>query len=135
MSSKQKICLSTVCLLLYLATTGQFTVSDNKRFLLRINAPFFYLGDTGWERFHRLNLEQADYYLKRRSEQGFTVVQAVVLAEFDRPHTPNAYGDLPLDNDDPTKPNEAYFRHSPSSGYGEDWVLILDDGAKSYTLP
>src|SRR5690606_22279201 len=23
----------------------------------------------------------------------------------------------------------------PSSGYGEDWVLILDDAAKSYTLP
>jgi len=25
---------------------------------------FFWLGDTGWELFHRLNDEQADYYLK-----------------------------------------------------------------------
>ena len=103
--------LSLLCLLLCLVTTAQFTVSDNKRFLLRNNTPFFYLGDTGWELFHRLNREEADYYLKRRSEQGFTVVQAVVLAEFDGLHTPNAYGDLPLENDDPTKPNEAYFRH------------------------
>lgn len=103
--------LSLLCLLLFLVTTAQLTVSDNKRFLMRDNVPFFYLGDTGWELFHRLNREQAEYYLKRRAEQGFTVVQAVVLAEFDGLHTPNAYGDLPLKNDDPTQPNEAYFRH------------------------
>lgn len=63
-------------------------------------------------------------YGKRRSEQGFTVVQAVVLAEFDGLHMPDAYGDLPLDNDDPTKPNEAYFRHRSFfwlwSGLGAD---------------
>ena len=107
----QRTCLSTLCLLLCLVTTAQFTVSDNKHFLLRNNTPFFYLGDTGWELFHRLNREQADYYLKRRSEQGFTVIQAVVLAEFDGLHTPNTYGYLPLENDVPTKPKEAYFRH------------------------
>ena len=72
--------------------------------------PFFWLGDTAWELFHRLNREEATMYLKRRAEQGFTVIQAVALAEEDGLHVPNANGDLPLINDDPTKPNEAYFK-------------------------
>lgn len=86
-------------------------VSANKRFLQYANGkPFFYLGDTAWELFHRLNREEADHYLTVRAQQGFTVIQAVVLAEhgFDRP---NAYGALPLRDNDPTKPNEAYFEH------------------------
>jgi hypothetical protein len=73
--------------------------------------PFFWLGDTAWELFHRLNREEADYYLQRRAEQGFTVIQAVALAEFDGLKEPNPYGATPLQNNDPTTPNEAYFTH------------------------
>ena len=102
----------------------QFSISDNKRFLLKDGKPFFWLGDTGWELFHRLSREEADKYLKRRSGQGFTVVQAVVLAEFDGLHTPNANGDTPLINDDPTKPNEKYFQHV-------DYII---DKAASYNI-
>jgi Protein of unknown function (DUF4038)/Putative collagen-binding domain of a collagenase len=99
-------------ILLLIATqhlAAQFTISPNHRYLLKDGKPFFWMGDTAWELFHRLNKEEADQYLKRRSEQGFTVVQAVVLAEMDGLHTPNAYGETPLINDDPTKPNEKYF--------------------------
>jgi len=35
----------------------------------------------------------------------------VALAELDGLHSPNPYGDLPLLNDDPATPNEAYFKH------------------------
>lgn len=98
------------CLILNQAE-AQFSVSPNGHYLLRDGKSFFWLGDTGWELFHRLNREQADQYLKTRSSQGFTVIQAVVLAEFDGLHTPNANGDLPLLHDDPTKPNESYFKH------------------------
>ncbi len=35
----------------------------------------------------------------------------MALAEFDGLHAPNSYGEIPLDNDDPTKPREAYFKH------------------------
>ena len=57
-------------------------VSDNKRFLVtRDGQPFFWLGDTGWELFHRLNKADAEAYFKKRSEQGFTVIQVVALAE------------------------------------------------------
>jgi hypothetical protein len=87
-------------------------VSDNKRFLVtRDGQPFFWLGDTGWELFHRLNKTDAEAYFKKRSEQGFTVIQAVVLAELNGLHEPNANGDLPLINDDPARPNEAYFAY------------------------
>lgn len=94
-----------------LSSWAQFSISPNHRYLLRDGKPFFWMGDTGWELFHRLDRQQADQYLKRRAQQGFTVIQAVALAEFDGLHTPNAYGDLPLTGDDPSRPNEAYFQH------------------------
>lgn len=94
------------------ASTGPLKVSDNKRYLVRQDGtPFFWMGDTAWELFHRLNREEADKYLKRRAEQGFTVIQAVALAEFDGLKEPNPYGETPLLNNDPTTPNEAYFKH------------------------
>src|SRR6478752_5966149 len=87
-------------------------VSDNRRFLVYDDGtPFFYLGDTAWELFHRLTLDEADYYLRDRAAKGFTVIQAVVLAEMDGLHTPNMNGDVPLLDGDPTRPNEAYFAH------------------------
>ena len=89
--------------------TGQFSVSPNGRYLLKDGKPFFWMGDTGWELFHRLNRDEAETYFRKRSEQGFNVIQAVVLAEFDGLHTPNAYGETPLLNDNPETPNEKYF--------------------------
>ena len=96
------------------STFGQFQVSENRRFITRDGKPFFWLGDTAWELFHRLSKEDATYYFKKRSEQGFTVIQAVALAELDGLQTPNANGDLPLIDLDPTKPNEKYFAHVDS---------------------
>lgn len=71
--------------------------------------PFFYLGDTAWELFHRLNREEMDHYFAERARQGFTAVQAVALAEFEGVTVPNAYGRLPLHFadglPDPTNPD------------------------------
>ena len=93
-------------------SNGQLQISKDQRFLQTADGkPFFWLGDTAWELFHRLNREEAEMYLKNRADKGFTVIQAVVLAEIDGLHDPNAYGELPLENDDPTKPREAYFQH------------------------
>jgi hypothetical protein len=87
-------------------------VSENGRFLVRSDgSPFFWLGDTAWELFHRLDLEDSQRYLGDRAEKGFTVIQAVVLAEFGGLTVPNANGDLPLLDCDPTRPNERYFVH------------------------
>lgn len=96
---------------------GKLKVSENKRFLVFEDAtPFFYLGDTGWELFHRLNKDETEKYLENRRAKGFTVIQAVALAELDGLNIPNAEGDKPLIDNDPLKPNEAYFSHV-------DWVI------------
>jgi hypothetical protein len=109
--------LFTFSLSLIAAPLPRLKVSDNQRFLVTAGGqPFFWLGDTAWELFHRLNREEAERYLERRSEQGFTVIQAVVLAELDGLNTPNAYGHTPLKENDPTKPNEDYFKHV-------DWIV------------
>jgi hypothetical protein len=105
----------TVVLIIFLYAFGvsaQLRISENKRFLqTQDGKPFFWLGDTAWELFHRLSREEADKYLEDRKNKGFTVIQAVVLAELDGLHAPNPYGEIPLENDDPTRPREAYFQH------------------------
>lgn len=88
-----------------------FTVSENKHYVLKDEKPFFWMGDTAWELFHALDREEATFYLSKRASQGFTVIQAVALAELDGLHKPNAYHEKPLIDDDPSKPNEAYFKH------------------------
>lgn len=96
---------------------GKLKVSANHRFLEFENGtPFFYLGDTGWELLHRLSKADAEKYLENRRAKGYTVIQAVALAELDGLNTPNAEGEKPLVNNDPTQPNEKYFAHV-------DWVI------------
>lgn len=80
-------------------------VSDNHRFLVTEDGqPFFWLGDTAWELFHRLSRAEAIQYLDTRAQQHFNVIQAVALAELDGVDTPNAEGDLPLIDRDPSRP-------------------------------
>lgn len=87
-------------------------LSANRRFLTtEDDRPFFYLGDTAWALFQRLDRPEADIYLQDRAAKGFTVIQAVALSEFEGLSVPNPYGDLPLEGGDPTRPNDAYFRH------------------------
>lgn len=102
---------------------GRLKVSENQRYLVTENSqPFFWLGDTAWELFHRLNRDEADRYLKDRAEKGYTVIQAVALAELDGLHAPNAYGHKPLIEYDPTKPD---VKEGPANDYWDhvDYVV------------
>ena len=102
---------------LWAAQAKRLKVSDNRHFLVYEDGkPFFYLGDTAWELFHRLNREEADRYLKDRAAKKYTVIQAVVLAELDGLNASNPYGQKPLQDNDPTRPNEEYFKHV-------DWIV------------
>ena len=95
-----------------MSTLPHIRVSENGRFLVtEEGAPFFWVGDTAWELFHRLTREEAQFYFATRQRQRFTVIQAVALAEFDGLNTPNVYGEHPLHDNDPTRPNEAYFAY------------------------
>lgn len=87
-------------------------VSENDRYLTYPDGtPFLWIGDTAWELFHKLDREEASEYMENRAEKGFSVIQAVVLAEMDGLRTPNAYGDVPFTDLDPAQPNESYFEH------------------------
>ena len=99
-------------------------VSDNQRFLVTDDGtPFFWLGDTAWELFHRLNREEAERYLDDRARKGFTVIQAVALAELDGLDTPNPYGHLPLVDRDPTRPA---VTDGPANDYWDHVDHIID---------
>lgn len=90
--------------------------ADRRYFVTADGVPFFYLADTAWELFHRLNRADAEVYLSDRAAKGFNAIQAVVLAEADGLRTPNALGELPLRDLSPARPNEAYFQHV-------DWMV------------
>jgi hypothetical protein len=102
----------------------ELKVSENKRFLVTADGkPFFYLGDTAWELFHRLNREEASRYLEDRAKKGFTVIQAVAIAELDGHSNPNAYGYLPFTDLDPAKPA---LKDGPENDYWDHVDFIVD---------
>jgi uncharacterized protein DUF4038 len=88
-------------------------VSPNGRYFVdQHGKPFFYLGDTCWLLFQRLNREEVDEYLKDRAAKGFTVIQAYVIRGLDKRHpdgNSSLLGESPFIGRDPTKPNEAFF--------------------------
>ncbi len=99
-----KPAIVVVLLFFTIATQAQIQVSNTNRFLeTKDGKPFFWLGDTDWELFHRMTREEAEEFITIRSEQGFNVLQAVALAEFNGIREPNRYGDYPLNNEDPTQ--------------------------------
>jgi hypothetical protein len=82
-------------------TTPRLKISVNHRYFMAGGEPFFWLGDTGWLLFSKLNRQEAEKYLETRKKQGFNVIQVMVLhstAEV------NAYGDSALVNRNITKP-------------------------------
>ncbi len=98
-------------------TLPQLQVHTGRRYLIdQDGRPFFWLGDTAWELFHRLGRAEADVYLRDRAAKKFNVIQAVVLAELDGLNTPNPAGHRPLIDNDPTQPNEPYFQDV-------DWIV------------
>lgn len=88
------------CLLMASGIIGQTSnvhslkISSNHRFFVDQNGkPFFWLGDTGWLLFSKLNRQEAEQYLEDRRKKGFDVIQVMVL------HTVaavNVYGDSAL---------------------------------------
>ena len=90
-------------------------VSLNRRhFVDQDSKPFFYLGDTAWLLFQRLDREETEEYLKDRAGKGFTVIQAYVLRGLGLRHPDgptSLLGETPLIDRDPTRPNEAFFKN------------------------
>lgn len=105
------------------APLPRLKVSDNHRFLVTEDGqPFFWLGDTTWELFHRLNREDAVRLLDNRVERKFNVLQSVAIAELDGQTDPNAYGDLPFIDLDVTRPA---VKDGPQNDYWDHVDFIV----------
>lgn len=102
-------------------------VSPDRRHLVQADgSPFFYLADTAWELIHRLDEDECRRYLRNRAAKGFTVVMTVLLAELDGLNTPNAHGERPLFDNDPARPNPAYFEQVDGViGLAEELGLVV----------
>jgi hypothetical protein len=90
-------------------------ISPNKKFFVTQDGkPFFWLGDTGWLLFTKLTREETLQYLDTRKQQGFNVIQVMVLHDL---KAVNRYGDSALHNGDVSKPSVAaagqhdYWKH------------------------
>jgi hypothetical protein len=90
-------------------------VSPNGRHLVdQGGKPFFYLGDTVWLVFQRLNRDELEEYLKDRAAKGFNVIQAYVVRGLEARHPDGSVsllGQPPFVDRDPAKPNDAFFNY------------------------
>lgn len=87
-------------------------VSENGRYFVRDDVPFFWMGDTAWSLVNRYAPEEAEAYLGRRREQGFNVVHVMLLFDGGPGLTTPAAdtrSQLPFVDMNPATPNEAYF--------------------------
>src|SRR5690348_8145525 len=126
------LCCSVLLLLAVLATipasarTLPLKISDKHRFLETSDgAPFFWLGDTGWLLFEKLNRADTLKYLDDRHRKGFNVIQVMVIPSND---AGNFYGAAPLTRD--ADPHPAVTPGNRVDVPGEydywdhiDWVL------------
>jgi len=109
----------------------QLKISSNQRYFTDQNGkPFFWLGDTGWLLFSKLNREEAEQYLEDRRKKGFDVIQVMVL------HTvaaANVYGDSALVNKNVAHPvitDGSNFSDPKQYDYWDHVDYIVDLAAK-----
>ncbi len=107
-------------------------ISANKRyFQTKDNKPFFWLGDTGWLLFVKCNREDAILYLDTRKQQGYNVIQAMVLHDFN--NTRNVYNDWALTDFDVAKPNVTAgkdYKNDEQYDFWDHVDFIIDEAAK-----
>jgi hypothetical protein len=110
----------------------RIVISDNHHFLQYENGePFFWLGDTGWFLFSKLNREEVKVYLKNRKEKGFNVIQCMVISSLP---LSNIYGDSAFVNNDISKPLINSAKNSKGETFHDYWShidYIIDEAAKS----
>lgn len=107
-------------------------VSENGRyFTTEENEPFFWLGDTGWLLFSKLNREESDKYIEDRKEKGFNVLQVMVLHSLD---AVNIYGDTALVKKNVAEPvvtSGNNFENEEEYDYWDHIDYVVDKAAEA----
>lgn len=84
------------------SSSGRYFTAGDRR-------PFFWLGDTQWELFRAFPPVDVRAILESRRRRGFSVVQVMLTGVGDGTE-PNVAGQKPWANDDPSNPNDSYFK-------------------------
>jgi hypothetical protein len=115
----------SLCAAMAATPLPKLKVSENHRFLVTADGqPFFWLGDTTWELFHRLNREDAIKLFDNRAALKFNVLQSVAIAELEGHTDPNPYGHLPFVDLDVTKPA---VQDGPQNDYWDHVDFIVTE--------
>ena len=89
--------------------------------------PFFWLGDTGWLLFTKLDRNEADIYFNDRREKGFNVIQVMLLHDVRK--AVNIFGDSALVDhqvDQPLTAAGSYPADSLQYDYWDHVEYIVD---------
>ncbi|WP_297088189.1 glycoside hydrolase family 140 protein [uncultured Draconibacterium sp.] len=109
----------------------QLKVSENQRYLMDEDGnPFFWLGDTGWLLFSKLNRDEAEQYLDNRVDKGFNVIQVMVVHHL---QVSNVYGDSALVMGDVSKPavtEGSTFEDSAAYDFWDHVDYVIDMAEK-----
>ena len=94
---------------------GNVCINEAKTGFELDGKPFFYLADTVWSAFTNASLDDWEFYLRRRQEQGFTHFQVNTTPQWDR-QLPDL-GIYPYASEDGikldfSKPNPAFWEHA-----------------------
>lgn len=121
-------------ILLLLYTTGStqqiqlLKISANHRYFQTASGdPFFWLGDTGWLLFNKLKKEEILFYLETRKQQGFNVIQVMMLHELNEK---NVYGGNALSNNDITSPITEGIDDAAQTNYWAYIDFVIKEAAK-----
>jgi hypothetical protein len=106
-------------------------VSANHRFIVNEKGdPFFWLGDTGWLLFTKLNRDDVDKYLDNRAQKGYNVIQIMMLHSLG---AKNSYGGTALINKNVATPvvtKGAGFEDSKQYDYWDHLDYVIDKAAE-----
>ena len=98
-----------------MATLGTLAVNNRHDGFTLNGQPWFWLADTCWSAFTSITLEDWEYYLARRAEQGINTLQINTLPQWDRCRPD--LGIYPYASEDGTtfdwsRPNPAYWERA-----------------------
>ncbi len=103
-------------------------ISDNKRYFVKADGtPFTWLADTDWTMPQRLKWDDAQYLMKTRKSQGFTVLQIVALDPEEDLEMRSPAGAPALIDGHLETPNERYFEYL-------DWLIDEAERQGLYVL-
>jgi len=106
--------LSTVRAAWFVPDEYALTASRDGHFFRQSDgSPFFWLADTAWLLFHRLNYTECEEYFSDRASKGYNVVLSVGFQQIGI-NSANRDGDLMFIGLDPMKPNEPYWGYIDS---------------------